>query len=255
MLWNLKVGLGVLMLGLAGIALLFAAGKPEKAPTKSHTGTEQSSQLYTDPDSASGGGVQGEILAPDQKIVAIFATPQEAWEKVYRGEVVGEQGRSFRFSGLPIGKYDLVVVFANRFYEGLALNRDGAEKPGLTTKDQAKIAETINKSTPFFDTKKIHRVEGYTGRAGQARCVLQDLRTRPTTLQSGDVRADIQIRSLKLALLEDVNIGWSLENTREFLRQEVAGDEFRGLLPHQYSPRLNNIRVIDSVKDLGKISL
>ncbi len=251
---NFKVGLGILAVGWAGIALVLSAGKPEKA-AQSHTGTEQSSQLYTDMDPTSGGGIQGEIIAPDQTIVAIFATPQEAWEKVYRGEVGGDKGRFFRFTGLPLGKYDVLVVFANRFYEGLTLNRDGAEKPPLTTKDQAQIAETINQSTPFFDTKKIHRAEGYTGHAGQARCVLQDLRTRPTTLQSGAVRADIQIRSLKLALLEDVNIGWSLENTREFLRQEVAGTEFRGLLPHQYSPRLNSIRVIDSVKDLGKISL
>jgi hypothetical protein len=251
----MKILLALTVAGGLGLAGLWAAGKPEKAVPKGHTGTEQSSKLYTDSDPASGGGLQGEIIAPDQTIRAIFATPQEAWENVYRGEVLGEQGRSFRFTGLPIGKYDLVVVFENRFYEGLTLNRNGAEKPPLTTKDQTQIAETINKSTPFFDTKKIHRVEGYTGRAGQARCVLQDLRTRPTTLQSGDVRGDIQIRSLKLALLEDVNIGWSLENTREFLRQEVAGSEFRGLLPHQYSPRLSNIRVIDSVKDLGKISL
>jgi len=251
---NFKMGLWLGVAAVAGGALLVAADKPEKAK-KASTGTVQSSKLYTDPDPAAGGGVEGEIIAPNQAIVAIFATPQEAWEKVYRGEVVGDDGRSFRFSGLPIGKYDLMVVYGNRFFEGWTLNRDGADKPPLTAKDQAQIAETINKSTPFFNTKKIHRVEGYTGRAGQARCVLQDLRTRPTTLQSGDIRSDIQIRSLKLALLEDVNIGWSLENTREFLRQEVGGTEFRGLFPHQYSPRLNSIRVIDSVKDLGKISL
>ena len=51
MLWNLKVGLGVLMLGLAGIALLFAAGKPEKAPTKSHTGTDEPANGCERPDS------------------------------------------------------------------------------------------------------------------------------------------------------------------------------------------------------------
>jgi len=251
MISGMSLGMA-LIIGL-GSAAVGAAGKTPKAGPQP-TGTQQSSKLYTDPDPGSNGGIQGEIIAPDQSIVAIFATPQEAWEKVYKGEVLGE-GRAFRFTGLPVGKYDLMVVFGNRFYEGLSLNKAGADKPPLTSKDQTQIETTINKSVPFFDTKKIHRIEGYTGRAGQARMILQELRTRPTTLQSGDIRGDIQIRSLKLALLEDVNIGWSLEDTREFLRQEVSSTDFRGLLPHQFSPRLSNIRVIDSIKDLGKISL
>ncbi len=216
------------------------------------TGTDQSTRLYTASDPAAGGGIEGTIAAPDKAITGVFALPQGDYKRVYRGNTDSD-GRTFRFAGLPPGKYDLVVLYADAFYEGLALTR---ETNSLTAGDQKSIETAIMKSTPFFDTKKIHRCEGTTGHAGQARCVLQEVRTRPVTLQSAEVRADIQIRSLKLALPEDVGSqGWSLVNTREIVRQEVTASETKGLLPHQYREKLGGIRVIDSVKALGTISL
>ena len=86
--------------------------------------------------------------------------------------------------------------------------------------------------------------------------MLQEMRLRPVTLQDATVHAEIQIRSLKLALLEDVGaVGWHLVTTREIIRQEVAGNERKGVLPHKYSAALGGIRVVDSVKDLGEIRL
>ncbi|MDK1030928.1 MAG: hypothetical protein QGD94_02880, partial [Planctomycetia bacterium] len=57
------------------------------------------------------------------------------------------------------------------------------------------------KSEAFLDTKKIHRSEVTTGREGTARCILQQVRTRPVTLQSAEVRSDIPIRRLVLDIL------------------------------------------------------
>ena len=216
------------------------------------TGTEQSTKLYTPPDPASGGGIEGRIAAPDKAIAGIFAMPQDDYKRVYRGDTDGD-GRAFHFAGLPPGKYDLVVLYTDGFYEGLTLSR---EADSLTAGDQKAIEAAIAKSTPFFDTKKIHRCEGVTGHAGYARCVLQEVRTRPVTLQSAEVRTDIQVRSLKLALPEDVgSMGWSLVNTREIVRQEVTSSEMKGLLPHHFRAKLGGIRVIDSVKALGTLSL
>lgn len=250
------IGTLVVAMGLIGLTMARAAIK-EKSGKNGHTDTIQSSKLYTDPDPTAGGGLHGIIASPAQPMDYIFALSQEDYTRVYRGEILGN-GHEFRFTGLPVGKYDLFIVFPDCFYEGLVLYRgDNA----LTAKDISGTAnyqgieQTIQKATAFFDTKKIHRLEGETGRAAKARCVLQELRTRSTTLQSGAVRGDIQIRSLKLALLEDVNIGWSLENTREILRQEVAGSEVRGLLPHHYSAKIGNFRVIDSIKELGTMNL
>jgi hypothetical protein len=75
-------------------------------------------------------------------------------------------------------------------------------------------------------------------------------------LQSGEERSDIQVRSIKLALVEDVGtIGWSLVNTREIVRQEVRASDVKGLLAHRYNPKLGGVRVIDTVKDLGTLAL
>jgi hypothetical protein len=236
------------------LALLCCLGAiwPARAQeTRAATGTRQSTYLYTAPTPGAGGGLHGRIESPAKPIVRILAQSADEWKRVYAGDVLGDR-REFRFSGLPVGKYALLVLFADEFVEGLTLNPD---ENTLTTKDQEAIAAAIAKSTPFFNEKKIHRCEGVTGTAGKARCILQEVRTRPITLQSAEVRSDIQVRSIKLALVEDVNIGWSVINTREFSRQEVAATDARGLLPHHFSPKLGGIRVIDSVKELGSLSL
>ena len=158
----------------------------------------------------------------------------------------------FRFTGLPVGKYDLVILYGDAFFEGLSLTQD---ENTLTDNDRASIADAIMKSAPFFNEKKIHRCEGTTGYAAKARCVLQEVRTRPVTLQSFELRSDIQVRSIKLVLPEDVNIGWSVVNTREIVRQEVGASEYKGMLPHHFNSNLGNIRVIDTIKELGNLSL
>lgn len=237
-----------LILILSGTAIALTAGL---LIAGQYTGTKQSSQLYTPPDPSAQGGIRGSILIPNKPVVAIFAMPQDDYRKVYKGEIVGGKS-SFAFTGLPVGKYDLIVIFPDSFYDGILLNR---ESNTLTSRDGEAINKSIMKSTPFFDTKKLHRCEGVTGHAGKARAVLQEVCTHPVTLQDASERSDIQIRSIKVALLEDVNLGWSVTETREIIRQEVGGNETKGVLPNYHVARLGNIRVIDSVKDLGALSL
>jgi hypothetical protein len=223
---------------------------PAQDKAGGHTGTIQSTQLYTPPDPSAGGGLRGALVtAPPLR--QAFAVPVDDPKKVYKGTVESD-GKGFSFSGLPTARYDLMLVFDEEVREGFVLSRDAST---LTAQDQAKIKEKVEASVPFFDTKVIHRCEGTTGREGKARCVLQELRTRPVTLQDASVRSDIQIRSFKLALLEDVGIGWQLVRTREVLRTEVAGNEPKGVLPVKHVPALGGLRVIDTVKDLGQIKL
>ncbi len=213
------------------------------------SGTVQSTRLYTPPDPAARGGIRG---TTDTAVEAVFAIPIHDPSKVYRAELSGG-GREFSFRGLPVGKYDLLVLCADRFYEGFTLTR---ESDTLTDRDRAAIKETIGRAVPFFDTKQIHRVAGTTGSAGNARCVLQELRTGLILAQSAEELKNTQIRSLKLAWLEDVGAtGWQLINTRELVRQEVTGAMPKGILPHQHDPRLGNIRVTDDIKDLGPLLL
>ena len=216
------------------------------------TGTAQSSRLYTAPDPSASGGIHARVAAPDKPASDVFAVSQQDYLKVYRG-TLSEKGREIAFNGLPVGKYDLLVVYPDEFYEGMVLSR---EPDTLTEKDRQSIQKTIESSVPFFDTKKIHRSSGTTGKEGKSRCVLQEVRTRPVTLQDGSVRPDIQVRSLKLALVEDVGtVGWQLGKTREIIRQEVGPKDVKGVLPHRYAEALGGIRVTDAVKDLGELRL
>ena len=238
------------MLLFAARALVVAMVCTTTSQAGTHTGTKQGSRLYTRPDATAGGGIRGSIAAPHKPIVGIFAILQSDYRKVYSGETSAEG--EFSFAGLPTGKYDLLIMYPDCFYDGILLGR---ELNTLTSKDVDAISVSIMKATPFFETKKIHRYAGVTGHAGKARVVLQELRTRPVTLQDASVRADIQIRSIKIVLLEDVNLGWSIVETREVIRQEVGGAEQKGVLPYYFNACLGNIRVIDTVKNVGSLML
>ncbi len=230
---------------LARVAALLAAAT---ALGGEFTATEQSSRLYTPVDPAAGGGLRLRLLTT-AKPMGVFALDQSDANRCYRGTA---ESSGWRFTGLPVGKYDLVTVFSDRFYEGLLLTR---EADTLTPADQTSINAIIQASVPFFDTKLVHRTGGITGHEGKAAIVFQEVRTRPVTLQSAEVRNDIQIRSLKMGFLEEVNIGWQLINTREIMRIEVGGAMPKGLIRHVYVKALGNIRVTDSIKDLGEIRL
>lgn len=216
------------------------------------TGTVQSSQLYTQPDPAATGGLRGRFESAAKPAVAVMAMAVDNWRCVYRA-TLDDGGRAFSFSGLSVGRYDLVVVTGDAFYEGLTLVRTDDT---LAPDDRKSIEAAILKSTPFFDTKCLHRSAGIGGEEGKARGILQEVRTRPVTLQSAEVRNDIQVRSLKLVLAESAGRpGWSLVNTREIIRQEVAEGQVKGLLAHHYVPHLGGLRVVEAVKDLGTLAL
>ena len=231
---------------LSRFALLLAAAS--FAHAGGYTKTEQSSRLYTAPDSSAAGGIRVRFKATGAPM-GVFALNQTDANHCYRGTA---DGGGWIFKGLPVAKYDLVVVFDNRFYEGLVLSH---ETNSLTPADQISITNIIHSSVPFFEIKKVYRMEGATGHEGKCSIVFQELRARPVTLQSAEVRNDIQIRSLKMGFLEQVNIGWQLINTREIMRIEVGGGMPKGLIAHTFVKELGNTRVTDSIKDLGEIRL
>jgi len=231
------------------LALLLAAAAALPAAAGPFTGTAQSTRLYTKPDPAAGGGIRVRLAPVASPPARLFAVAQMDPDRCYQAS---HANGTYLFTGLPVGKYDLVAVWEDRFYEGLLLAR---EPDTLTAKDRDSITAIINASVPYFDTKVIHRMAGATGRAGKSMIVLQELRTRPVLLQSGEERSDIQTRSIKIGRLEDVTIGWQLAATREIIRVEVGGAMFKGPIRHRFIDELGNIRVTDTIKDLGDIRL
>lgn len=232
----------LLLLAVLLCGATFAADPPERT------------RLYTKPDPANTGGLKGRVAKPELPIEEILAMPAENPEEIYEGEVSGPKRDAFQFKSLPVGKYDLVVIYPAAFFEGLQLNRDAS---ALTPEDLKKIDATIQKSEPFFTKKFIHRLEGGTGRASVARGVCTYFRDKGSNLlmehfEGKSDRPDFR-RTFKLVLLKDVGPGWQIVRARDLY--PVWVDPKRSLPEHHYSTALNQHRVADQIKDLGDLDL
>jgi hypothetical protein len=210
-------------------------------------------RLYAPPDPASPGGLKAKVAKPSGAIEQVLAVSTASVEAVYKGEI-GTDKSSFQFTGLPVGKYDLVVIYADGLYEGLSLNR---EKSTLTPEDVKKIEASIQKSEPYFPKKFIHRLEGETGRGNFARAVCTYFRDKGsdlllTTFEGGYKRDDFR-RTFKLVILKDVGPGWQITRARDLY--PVWMDPKSALPAHHHAPQLGNIRVADQIKDLGELDL
>lgn len=236
------MALRTLLFGLlfAGIAL--AQNSPERT------------RLYTPPDPTNPGGIKGRIVKPERPIEQILALPADNIEHVYAGEITGPKRDTFQFTGLPVGKYDLVVIYPDAFHEGIQLDRDPST---LTPDDLKKIDASIQKSEPFFTRKVVQRTEGQTGRGNTARVIGTYVREKGSELllqqfEGKSNRPDFR-RTYKLVMLKDVGPGWQIVRARDLYPVWLAPT--KTLPAHHFSAALNKIRVADAVKDLGDLDI
>lgn len=264
----------------AAASALLAGVKINPGNMSPYSKTHVSINLYTKPSPDAAGGIKGVIAEPPSEVLGVLAMPQrfpnvsalddiegggsaknarninkDMTNQVYLANLGSDN--SFSFYGLLPGKYDLFVLCENCFYEGLLLNRD---EHSLTDADTSAIKAKITESNPFFNVKNQHRIEGQTGAYGKARVLEQEVRTLPVTLQNADVLKHIQIRSIKLCLMESVGssklgVHWEMKKTREITRQEVGPPDTKGVIPGFYCKALQGIRVSSAVKDVGAIKL
>jgi hypothetical protein len=236
-----------ILLWLFAFGISAAAAGPTSEPM-------ERTRLYTQPDPASKGGIQGGVVRPETPLEQILAIPTANPESVYQGEISGTKRDHFLFKGLPMGKYDLIAIYDSDFYEGLKLDR---EQSTLTPEDLQKIDAIIQKSEPFFPRKIIHRVEGQTGRGNYSRCICTFFRDTGSNLllekfDGKSSRPDFR-RTYKLVMLKDVGPGWQVVRARDLY--PVWMNPSHALPKHHFSGQLTQIRVADEVKDLGKLDL
>ena len=224
------------MIGLLILAAAAVCAAPERY------------RLYTRPDPAAQGGITGTILLPSQPIEQILAIPPDEPRLVYEGVVTGPGCRAFAFQGLPMRKYDLVVIYKDHLYEGLDLERGDNT---LTPLDRQKIKATIDKAEPYFTRKIIHRMEGTTGRGNLARCIATFMRDRPSTNAPGGNRT-IR-RTFRLVMLKDVGPGWQVVRSRDLYPSWTTPAS--SVAAHTYSQSLSRIRVTRSIKNIGNLNL
>ena len=207
--------------------------------------------LYTAPDASSKGGIKGRIVNPPDYVVGVFAMCPNQPKWCYAATRSGEKKREFEFTGLPMEKYDLVILYKSAVYEGLTLCRDEST---LTAKDRQMIEAQVAKSEPFFDQKIILRLDGKTGKGEEATGIAAFIRNKSSTDNAvGSIFTDHR-RSVKIIHMMQVGPGWQLAIDREiyvnFLKPGTGPD-----IKDYNRIRLGNIRVTDSVKNLGDIDL
>ncbi len=232
------------LLIMMGVVLMSWVGAGQEPLKERH-------RLYTPVDPAAAGGITGTISKPAKPMVQILAMPPDEPELVYEGQITGSNRQGFLFENLPLGKYDLFVIYEREFYEGLELS---FEPDTLTEKDRQSISSIVNASDPFFNKKVIHRVAGTTGRGNFARCVVTQYRDGPGTQSAEwvDLKGESR-RTFKLIWLKDVGVGWQVVQKRDLYPVTVVMDL---LTPkHHYAKVLAKIRVTDHVKNLGEIEL
>ncbi|MFT7514484.1 MAG: hypothetical protein ACI9QL_003706 [Candidatus Omnitrophota bacterium] len=201
-------------------------------------------RLYTKPDPEAKGGLKGSITTPSLPVLSVLAIPPDEPRLVYEAKISGSDRREFELTGLPMRKYDLVVIYDDRYYEGLQLHRGEST---LSSEDQEKIGATIQKAEKYFLKKTIHRLEGETGRGNQSRALVTYLRDTAST-NGKDYR-----RSLRLIMLKDVGPGWQYERSRDLYPTWCKPAHAHP--KHFQVPELGRIRVTDEIKDLGGLRL
>ena len=236
--------------------------------TLSSAAPSERSRLYTKPDPSATGGIKGSIGYPNRPVEQVLAIPPDEPRLVYEGVISGSSKREFLFTGLPMRKYDLVVIYKDQLYEGLCLQRG---EDTLTATDRQKVKTTIDKAEPYFTRRIIHRLEGTTGRGNLARCICTFMRDKSSTASSGvhsNVRRELMSdknstsspkgnknirRTFRLFMLKDVGPGWQVVRSRDLYPSWTTKSQM--VATHHYDKSLSRIRVTTSVKNIGLLNL
>ena len=225
------------------------------SPAADFDDSNERTKLYNEPDPDSSGGIRGQIAGPAKPLLQILAIPPDAPRLVYKGEITDPEKREFLFKGLPMRKYDLIVIFDDSFYEGCQLVRG---ESSLTEEDHAKIKAIVDKSEPFFTKKIIHRAEGETGRGNWSRAICTFVREAKSITYLDAANAEksgsgFWRRTFKLVEFKDVGPGWQIANARDLY--PVWADPAKPHPTHHFDKSLSRIRVADTIKDIGELTL
>ena len=202
-------------------------------------------RIYTAADPAVPGGIDG-ALARGEITFAIAVDHDR--KHVYRGEI---KGSHFTFRGIPTHKYDLLLITNdNKAYEGFSLG-DGAFT-SLSSALQSNLLVRVRKADEFFNRSIAHRI-GVDG--DRAYVFVERLRDRDTLTQGGELM-DVEIRRLELSQFDQATDDWQMTEARHIYREPEKGrGKHRPFLHTIHVPELGNIRVVDSVKQIGTIAV
>lgn len=205
----------------------------------------QAGRIYTKPDPANPGGLAGRVSMPLTHAVAI----EHDRTRVYLADL-SAGGREFRFSHLPIGKYDLVLFSKNGpVFEGLALGAPAT----LPEPSAQHMQERMAAADTFFNQATLHR----TGISEDGETVLafvERYRANNVLKQNADHLNQL-VRRFEVIEFTRATDDWQLTSSRHIYREGEpipATPQFRKTVQ---LPALSGVRIITNIKDLGDIAL
>ena len=207
----------------------------------------QTANLYTKSVPEAKGGITGSCTEALTHAIALSRDRVAC----YRGSA-SDDGKGFTFSGLPTGKYDLVLITRGGVvYEGLFLGETGPET--ITGPLRKNLEERIAKADNFFNKSILHRF-AVTEDGNLILAFVERLRDKLILKQSGET-LNSNLRRFEIIDLAKATDNWQMMTSRHIYREEQPVGEGMGFLAHKNVPELGNIRVIDTAKDIGKIVL
>jgi hypothetical protein len=218
-----------------------------------------SGRIYTVPDAGATGGIEGKVEDVELGMCIAIESPAIAADperiRVYRAvpEIGGDDKKTvstFKFTGLPTGKYDLVLIDRTRhMWEGIQLGEDSASK--FSTAQRTNLTTRINVADTYWNQRVIHRI-GVDGE--RALLLVERLRVGLILKQSGEKFGGYQ-RRLEIAELHQAADDWQMVRTRHFYRLGEPAETYTPFLRDIHVPALGGIRVVDGVKQLGTLDL
>ena len=214
-------------------------------------------RIYSVPDPAAQGGIEGGTAVPLTHALAVAHDRL----RVYRADLT-DGGKTFQFHHLPVGKYDLVLVTTgNEVFEGLAL---GDPPENLDPVFEQSLRTRVGAADSFFNRFAILR----TGviRTGvsedEVLALVERIRDRPTLQQSGE-KLNANLRRLEIMVLMRADGNWKMStaqcfntvSARHIFREEEPVRPNPPFMKHFFVSAIGNLRVVDTVKQLGGLSL
>jgi len=201
-------------------------------------------RIYTAPDPAATGGIEGTAPMPLAHALAV----EHGRLHVYRADLT-DGGKTFQFHHLPVGKFDLVLIAAdNTVFEGLALGGPPANPDPVS---EQHLRARVGAADSFFNRFAILRT-GVNG--DQALAFVERIRDRLTLQQSGE-KLDANFRRLEIIELAKAGDDWQMSATRHIYREEEPARENPPFMKHFFVSAIGNLRVVDTVKQLGELTL
>jgi hypothetical protein len=208
--------------------------------------TAQTTGLYTKPDPAAQGGLTAKV---DQALSHAIALHRDH-AQCYRAEL-SDGGKALRFTGMPTGKYDLILITrGGSVYEGVFLGDAAESVQGASRRN---LDERIAKADTFFNKAHLHRF-GVSDGGDKLWAFIERMRDKEILRQSGE-KLNSNLRRFEVVEFTKSADTWTQVNSRHLYREEEPIGEGMAFSSHHFVPTLGNIRVIDSVKDLGSIAL